>query len=187
MNIFDQQLKNISSNKIYAALVDMQFGDSLRSTGEKKGIMTNIGIMNPNDLQTGTVDSFHINKTGKLIFQQRLFDSFPRPVQTLSIDIDYTHKNDFLVAGFGNKEGGLFLMKSEGDGGFSKKMIRALPGAIKTYIEDINNDGLPDIQALMSRLIVSLIPPNQQAKADWKQSRGKKTEILLLRNSSNKK
>lgn len=38
-----------------------------------------------------------------------------------------------------------------GNGKFNKHILRPLPGAIKVYIQDYNNDNLPDIWALFSQ------------------------------------
>ena len=35
--------------------------------------------------------------------------------------------------------------------GFEKKILSQLPGAIRSYIDDFNNDGLPDIMVLMAQ------------------------------------
>lgn len=75
----------------------------------------------------------------------------PRPVQTISVDLDKDGKQDYLVCGFGNTTGALYWMRNEGNGKFEQRILSALPGAIKAYIDDYNIDGLPDIMALMAQ------------------------------------
>src|SRR5207244_889460 len=110
-----------------------------------------IGIMNPNELSTGTADSFNINKDGTVTFLKQFLGSMPRPVQTTMVDLDNDGKQDYLVSGFGNAKGALYWMKNLGNDQYQQNFIRALPGAIKTYIDDYNHDGLPDIMTLMTQ------------------------------------
>jgi len=151
LNIYDSNLKLVSAFNIHSTLVDAYFSTSLLKAGERSGIFTNIGIMNPNDFRTGSADSFHFDETGRHLFLRQLFDSAPRPVQIKPVDINMDNKQDYLVCGFGNKKGALYWMKNNGDSAFQMQIIRALPGAIKAYVDDYNKDGLPDILALMAQ------------------------------------
>jgi len=151
LDIYDASLKLITHCSINGVLIDMDFENSLGQPGERSGVLTNIGIMNPNDLTTGTVDSFQIAKDGSIILLRKFLDSLPRPVQTLSHDLNGDGLADYLVCGFGNHTGALFMEQKEKSGGFKKQTIRGLPGAIKVYIDDFNHDGLPDIMALMAQ------------------------------------
>ena len=65
-------LKEISNRNIHGVLIDMNFKQSLEQPGERSGILTNIGIMNPNDRKTGTADSFTITKNGSFSYLARL-------------------------------------------------------------------------------------------------------------------
>lgn len=151
LNIYNDHLQLLSKNNIHAALVDMQCFQSMKSSGERNGILTNIGIMNPNDLTTGTADSFKINSGGSLTYYKQFLNNMPRPVQTTMVDLDNDGKQDFLVCGFGNTKGELYWMKNTGNNQFQKKLIYAFPGTIKVYVNDFKHDGLPDIMALMAQ------------------------------------
>ena len=145
--IFDSQLSLVNRNSLDGILVDMFFKDK---PGAREGFLTQIGIMNPNDLKTGSAVAFTINDKGKLE-SRKVFDTLPRPVQTISADLDVDGRPDYLVCGFGNKEGSFFWMRDAGNNKFEQKMLRPLPGAIKAYIDDVNKDGLPDIIALFAQ------------------------------------
>jgi hypothetical protein len=151
LNVYDKSLTKISSTNVHGVIVDAGFNTSLQQPGARNGIFTNIGIMNPNDLTTGTMDTFSITSNGSLNYMHKILDSMPRPVQTTTTDFDKDGLPDYLVCGFGNKKGALYWMKNKGNGKFEKKIIRALPGAIKAYIDDYNHDGLPDVMVLMAQ------------------------------------
>ncbi|MEO6328097.1 MAG: VCBS repeat-containing protein [Ginsengibacter sp.] len=151
LNIYNQQLNLVSHNKVKGTVVDLNFNTPLLQAGKRNGIFTDIGIMNPNDRSTGSVDTFDIDEKGNLTYMARVFDSIPRPVQITKYDLDSDGKQDYLVCGFGNTKGAFYWMRASADKGFEKKILSPLPGAIKAYINDLNNDGLPDIIVLMAQ------------------------------------
>ena len=150
LKIFDSHLKLLRSVNLDGILVDMFFTGEEVKGGERKGILTNIGIMHPNDLKTGSGASFSI--TTKAEFEStKIIDSIPRPVQTIAADLDQDGREDYLVCGFGNNTGSFFWMQNPASGNLRQRMIRPLPGATKAYIDDVNNDRLPDIVALFGQ------------------------------------
>lgn len=151
LTIYSSNLQKVKNFKLKGILVDMQFATSLNKAGKRNGILTNIGIMNPNDLETGSADTFDFEANGSKFFLHTILDSMPRPVQTTGVDLNKDGKEDYLICGFGNKTGALYWMKNAGDNTFQQQILRPLPGAIKTYIVDFNHDGLPDIIALMAQ------------------------------------
>lgn len=151
VNIYNANLKEVSNRNIHGVLIDMNFSGSLKQPGDRSGILTNIGLMNPNDKKTGSADSFAITKNGSFSYLARLLDSLPRPVQTISYDLNKDGKQDYLVCGFGNVTGALYWVTKEKTGISENKILRGLPGAIKAYIDDYNHDGLPDIMVLMAQ------------------------------------
>ncbi|MDB5229316.1 MAG: repeat-containing protein [Chitinophagaceae bacterium] len=150
-SIYNEHLDKLASANIHGALVDINFQSSLSAAGIRNGIFTNIGIMNPNDKKAGTADSFNITSDGKFSVTKRILDSMPRPVQTTRADFNNDGLQDYLVCGFGNNSGALYIEYNRGNGKFERRDIRSLPGAIKAYIVDFNKDGLPDILALMTQ------------------------------------
>ncbi|MEJ7588883.1 MAG: VCBS repeat-containing protein [Ferruginibacter sp.] len=151
VNIYSTKLKLIARNMIGAAAVDFNFNSSLQEAGLRDGVFTNIGIMNPNDRATGTAESFQLDKKGNLIERNLLFDSIPRPVQITKADLDNDGRQDYVICGFGNTTGALYWMKSLDSNRFEKKILSPFPGAIRSYVDDFNKDGLPDIMVLMAQ------------------------------------
>lgn len=151
LNIYSDQLHLLSKKLVHQVIVDMNFTAPLENNGERNGILTNIGIMNPNDLKTGTADSFHIATNCSLSYLRQVLNNMPRPVQTSVVDFNNDGMKDYLVCGFGNNVGALYWMKNKGNNLFEQNIIRALPGAVKAYIDDYNHDGLPDIMVLMAQ------------------------------------
>ena len=149
LRIFDSRLDRLQKIHIEGIVVDVFF-ENTTTTGHRSGILTDIGIMHPNDLRTGGVMAFDISGGAK-IETRKIIDTLPRPVQTIAEDLDRDGRTDYLVCGFGNNAGSLFWMRNMGDGRLEQKMLRPLPGAVKAYIEDINNDSLPDIIALFAQ------------------------------------
>ncbi|MBD0286247.1 MAG: VCBS repeat-containing protein [Flavisolibacter sp.] len=149
--LYDAQLNLLQKQNLHGVVVDMLFENDLRQAGTRDGMFTIIGIMDPNDYKTGSVHSFQMNEKGQVFGQIKLFDTLPRPVQTVMADLDADGKQDYLVCGFGNQQGGFFWMHNRGDNRYERKLLSNLPGAIKAYVEDFNKDGLPDIITLFAQ------------------------------------
>lgn len=149
--IYNKNLQKIAEQDVHGVIVDMNFKNDLNLPGERKGNYTNIGYINPNDRRTGNIYNFSITKKGSFKRDAKIADSLPRPVQVTEYDLDNDGKPDYLVCGFGNKAGEFYWMRNKGDGSFEKKMLWAIPGAIKAYIRDFNKDGLPDIMVLFAQ------------------------------------
>lgn len=146
LNVFDKNLKAVSSRKLNATIVDIDFVEDLKKAGARSGFLTSIGILTPNDFKKGKLLDFHTNTKSKIVV-----DSLQRPVQSISVDLDNDGYKDQLICSFGNKNGVLAWYKNRQNKGYSKQVIRELPGAIKAYISDENKDGLPDIWVLFAQ------------------------------------
>ena len=151
LNIYNEHLRKLATHNIHSVLVDMNFADSLAVAGDRRVIATDIGMMNPNDAKKGKAYSFLLTKNGSLTNLKKIIDSLPRPVQTIATDLDRDGKDDWLVCGFGNRIGDLYWIKNSLDGKIEKQILRALPGAVKAYVDDFNHDGLLDIMVLMAQ------------------------------------
>jgi hypothetical protein len=73
-----------------------------------------------------------------------------RPVQITPADLNKDGKTDYIVCEFGNLAGALSWLEKK-DTDYVRHVLRAAPGAIKTYVDDYNHDGLPDIWALFAQ------------------------------------
>src|SRR5215210_3661369 len=148
--VFDKDLHMLQKQNIQKVVVDMYFDSDLRSPGDRNGVLTNIGVLYPNDYKTGSSETFHLQE-GKLKLLSTISDTIPRPVQTIMADLDRDGTKDYLICGFGNQKGSFFYIPSQKDSRYREEIIRPLPGATKAYIEDYNKDGLPDIIALFAQ------------------------------------
>lgn len=156
LSIFDKKAATILALKVKQTIVDIDFGNTLQKAGNRTGIITNIGILNPNDLAKGSIHSFDFDGKTKFKNTGVLLEKLTRPVQSISVDLDKDGVIDQLVCGYGNKNGSLVWMKQAayrnlGNNKFQEQIIRPFSGAIKAYIDDVNKDGLPDIWVLFAQ------------------------------------
>lgn len=149
--IYGKDLRLIKSFPEHGIIVDAWWESGLKAGGERNAMLLNIGNMNPNDEKLGSIRHFSIGPAVTAKFDTLLANQLPRPVQVTGVDLDKDGKPDWLICGFGNKEGELFWLKNESDGRFTKKILLSMPGAIKAYIRDWNGDGRPDIWVLMAQ------------------------------------
>ncbi|MCU0389588.1 MAG: FG-GAP-like repeat-containing protein [Thermoflexibacter sp.] len=103
-----------------------------------------IGKMPPND-----------DSLGKLIVkedtkQRVLLDKLNRPVFMLFEDLNQDGQKDVLIAEYGNRKGCLawFDLRSNP---VKKHIINAYAGNLKSYVVDMNHDGLLDIVSLVAQ------------------------------------
>jgi FG-GAP-like repeat len=138
----------------------LEVQDSILLPGATVGIDFNhgsmtacdIGYLNPNNGKFGKALRISTAKDGKMILDTLpLFDSLARPVQITSVDLNQDGLTDYLVCEFGNMTGALSWMENKGGGKFERHVIRAVPGAIKAYVQDYNHDGLPDLWVLFAQ------------------------------------
>lgn len=138
---FNEDLNVTDSFKTNGPIVDVKFnGKSL--------LLCNIGVLNPNNGTFGKIENHSLdNKDAK---DQVLFQDLQRPVEVIASDLNNDGRQDYLISEFGFLTGKLSWMENKTDS-FQKHIIRPLPGAIKSYIKDVNHDGLPDIWVLFSQ------------------------------------
>lgn len=104
-----------------------------------------MGNIHPNDLYKGKLYQITQDSVSVLI------DSLARPVHVASADLNGNGLEDYVISGFGYLKGDLSWYEQLTDGSFRKHLLRALPGAIRTEITDLNGDGHLDILALMAQ------------------------------------
>lgn len=151
LSVFDKKASTVLAQKVKETIVDIEFGNTFQKLGNRTVYITNIGILNPNDLAKGSIHSFDFD--GKTYFKNTriLLENLTRPVQSISVDLDKDGLIDQLICGYGNKNGSLVWNKNLGSNKFQEQVIRPFPGAIKAYIDDVNKDGLPDIWVLFAQ------------------------------------
>jgi hypothetical protein len=145
LNRYDSGLSPLDSLIVRGGIVDMQVGDT-------SAIACDIGNLNPNNGRYGAAYKVHFDGGGGM-----RMDSLPflwdlaRPVQVTGADLNGDGRTDYLVCEFGNLRGALSWMEDNGRGRFIRHVLRAQPGAIKAYIQDVNKDGKPDIWVLFAQ------------------------------------
>ena len=134
LEIYDKTLKKQDSIVLKSPVSDMR----LSKTGDN--YILQMGMMDPNDLYKGTLSK--LNAQNQLT---TVIDSLQRPVHLDILDMNEDGTEDFLICNFGNIMGKLAWY----DGKTHKETVLSpIPGARRTIIQDINNDGKPDIVAL---------------------------------------
>jgi len=143
------------TKQVYAMSVDNTVADSfpvalgvsnLHVTDTTLYALT-MGVLQPSDSKEGKL--FSINITGKKTVT--LLDSLQRPVCATYADLNADQLEDIIVCEFGNTIGQLSWYQNSGAYNYIKHILRPLPGAIKTAVQDFNRDGKPDIMAMMAQ------------------------------------
>jgi FG-GAP-like repeat len=117
-----------------------------------KMMACDIEFLNPTNAKMGKGRSIVLDGAAKMKPDSAaIFNNLARPVQITACDLNGDGRTDYLVCEFGYMTGALSWMENKGDSGFERHVIRALPGAIKAYVNDYNHDGLPDIWVLFAQ------------------------------------
>lgn len=141
----DAKMKIIDSVPVKGAIVDMEFKSA-------EWLATDIGILNPNNGKYGSAAKLAFNQHQKLMRDSLpVFDSLQRPVQITSADLNNDGRTDYIVCEFGFQTGALTWMEAAANGTFKRHVLRPFPGAVKAYVQDYNNDGLPDVWVLFAQ------------------------------------
>jgi hypothetical protein len=138
----------------------LQSEDSILVTGPVVGldfqrrymVACDIGVLNPNNGRFGKGLAISLGANNKMnVDTIPLFDSLARPVQLTAVDLNNDGFTDFLACEFGFLTGSLSWFENKGGENFQRHVIRAVPGAIKAYVQDYNHDGLPDLWVLFAQ------------------------------------
>lgn len=140
---FDKAL-NVRDSIQTGPVVDMSF--SLKNI-----VACDMGELRPNNGKTGKGEAFSFAEGKWNTKPVTLFDSLQRPVQLTAADLNGDGTEDYVVCEFGFLTGALSWMEGRGEGRFVRHVLKALPGAIKAYVNDWNGDGKPDLCVLMAQ------------------------------------
>jgi hypothetical protein len=116
------------------------------SSSDGTALVSCMGVMDPNDQPRGSV--VRIRPSGGE--GQVIIDSIKRPVNVLQADLNGDGLPDVLVSAFGNFTGGLDAYEKSSIG-YRRHTIHSFPGTRKSIVHDFNDDGLPDIVALIAQ------------------------------------
>ena len=136
----DQDLKVNGKYQVNQILVDVETLDDklyLLSIGDLMGrfIGQGSGILHQKDPQ-------QIN----FYREDHLIEQLHRPVDMEIADLDQDGKEEILVSNFGDITGNISIFDEEGS--LIKELINT-PGAIRCQVHDFDQDGLPDVAALL--------------------------------------
>ena len=143
------------SSVLYKLGYNLQVADSFRIGSpassvlfEKKSnpLVLAMGDMDPNDQPSGALVRLRPDRSIQVVL-----DSLKRPASIEVADLDKDGLDDYIVCAFGNYTGSLMVFKNLGGNSFNKYTLSNLPGARKTVVHDFDNDGLPDIAALITQ------------------------------------
>jgi hypothetical protein len=138
--------------KLYTFTNSLQLEDSVQLESPPSHILIDhdsvmallMGIMDPNDQAHGKLVNLHEPKKAVL-------ESLQRPVHVQKADLNNDGLPDYIVCAFGNYTGALQVYENLGNNTYKKHVILGMPGARNTIIKDFDNNGLPDIAALMTQ------------------------------------
>jgi len=80
-----------------------------------------------------------------------ILKNLQRPVYSTYTDMNGDGQKDIIVCEFGNHTGALSLYINLKNGKYQKKILSQDPGSSRVVVKDMNQDGLPDIVALMAQ------------------------------------
>ncbi|MEM6803713.1 MAG: hypothetical protein AAF696_20075, partial [Bacteroidota bacterium] len=99
--------------------------------------LLSIGNLYPRESISGALVEI---QEGDLDKQSLLFDQLSRPVYFISTDIDGDEQEYFIVCAFGNQLGSLLWYERK-DKGFTKYVLKDVPGATRVYADDLDDNG----------------------------------------------
>lgn len=131
-------------------------------------LVTSMGAFSPTDYPVGKIIYLPKEKEGSPFI---LIDSLKRPVHTSISDLNQDGLFDIVTCEFAKWTGSLSWWKNNGKGHFKKSVLRNMPGAIKAYARDMNNDQLMDIVALFGQGDEGIFIYYNQGNGDFKEER----------------
>ncbi len=109
--------------------------------------ITVMGSFSPTDAPSGMLLQFPKEKGRPAV----VIDSLQRPVHSSFADLDQDGLQDVVISEFGKWTGGLSWWKQNANGTYTKNRLSIKPGAIRTQLHDMDQDGLLDIVALFGQ------------------------------------
>ena len=148
-------------SQVYALNKQLQRVDSLRLSSPPTDRRTNpdgsvdwltVGVLNPNDKQSGTW-SRQIRNSQTPTPQLKVLQ---RPVQATVADLNRDGREDVVVCQFGHYLGKLTwherLPQTNSSGNnYRERVLDAVPGARLSIVRDMDNDGWPEVVALLTQ------------------------------------
>jgi hypothetical protein len=159
--VFPHQLwtADILKKGLYRYSKELNLLDSISTLGpivdlsilQNNLVACDIGILNPTNGKFGRAQIIKNNPLQGIRLDSILMDKLARPVQITAGDLNNDGKTDYLVCEFGYLTGALSWLENIGNNKFKRHVLSEMPGAIKAYITDYNQDGLPDLWVLFAQ------------------------------------
>ena len=112
--------------------------------------VTAIGSFLPSDVPRGELLLF--SQGDKFYSKERtVLEGLFRPTETELADFNGDGRQDFVIASFGNLDGGLSWYENDGGGKLIEHKLFSQPGALRPVVDDFNKDGFPDIAVLVAQ------------------------------------
>lgn len=141
---WNAQLTPVKAITLPSPVVDLNFQPD--SAGLKKAIASCIGRLDPIDFPNGRLFNLSL---GNDIASAQIASDLPRPVQTISVDVDKDGSNEVVICGQGNLKGGVYLLKYDAAAKtYKQTTITERPGAVYAEAADFNKDGYTDLMVL---------------------------------------
>lgn len=148
----------IGSQNVSSSVVDFTFL-------KNKTYLTQIGSLMPTELSTGSLTEFGNNN-------KPILEKLHRPVCAVAEDLNNDGIPEIVVGNFGKNLGSLSLYKkSTNNLEYKEEPLLSVPGTVKCFFRDMNNDGRKDMIALFSQADESVYIFFQQDNLKFKAHR----------------
>ena len=116
---------------------------ALRRRGRELWV-TDIGSVFPSDMPSGSLLVFREEDEGYGLSETQLAN-LQRPTHTTFGDVNQDGVEDLVVSEFGHRVGRLVWYEGRGQGGYTPHVLLDEPGALTSYLHDLDGDGRKDI------------------------------------------
>lgn len=122
----------------------------LDQDGDQDIVVAVLGVLFPNNDPIGSLELFE-NDGNQNFSRRTLLRDVARVADVRSGDLNKDGKLDLVVTHFGYYQGKIQWLRNLGDWRFESRSILDLPGGIHGVVSDMDNDGNPDITAVISQ------------------------------------
>ncbi len=159
-SIFSQDLQLLNTGNVQEGAVSLY-------DGEHAFWLTVMGSFSPTDAPLGLIATLPKQKG---IASSVPIKELQRPVHSDYGDLDGDGDMDIVVSEFGKWTGALSVFINT-NSNYEKKILLSTPGAIKSYMRDMNKDGFLDIVALFAQGAEGIDIYYNDGKANFKRER----------------